>query len=151
MVRSQVALKLRQSHFREKYNETSYIKISAKPKYHNFKVRIEPWMAYRMVQYFIGNCGIPSINTYAQNTKSNRKGWLSLITRRMTGNYEGNSLWIWCSPIQNITRFTWFFNLCHFQRNLSQHFPVIPNCLSTNMSCKAASISHFTCKIPFVV
>ncbi len=46
MVRSRAALNLRQSQFREKYIETSYIKLDAKPKYCNFKVHIEPWMAY---------------------------------------------------------------------------------------------------------
>ncbi len=58
MVRSRAALKLRQSQFREKYIETSYIKLYAKPKYRNFKVRIEPWMAYRTFYYCIEICGI---------------------------------------------------------------------------------------------
>ncbi len=60
MPRSRAALKLRQSQFREKCIETSYIKLYAKPEYHNFKVRIEPWMTYRTVQYYIENCGIDS-------------------------------------------------------------------------------------------
>ncbi len=47
MLHSRAALKLQQSQFRETYTETRYIKLYAKPKYCNFKVRIEPWMAYR--------------------------------------------------------------------------------------------------------
>ncbi len=66
MMRSRAALKLRQSQFREKYIETSYIKLYAKPKNRNFKVRIEPWMvyrtAYRTVQYYVENCDIPNIH-----------------------------------------------------------------------------------------
>ncbi len=60
MVRSRAALKLRQSQFREKYIKTSYIKLYAKPEYRNFKVRIEPWMAYRTGQYYIEDCDIPT-------------------------------------------------------------------------------------------
>ncbi len=58
MVRSRAALKLRQSQFREKYIETSYIKLYAKPKYR--KMNTESWKAYHMVQYYIENCCIPS-------------------------------------------------------------------------------------------
>ncbi len=43
MVRSQAALKLRQSQFRKKYIQTSYIKLYAKLKYCNFKERIEQY------------------------------------------------------------------------------------------------------------
>ncbi len=69
MVRSRAALKLRQSQFREKYFETTYIKLNAKPKYPNFKVRIEPWMAYRTVDY-IENCGNPTTYSFSWHTWS---------------------------------------------------------------------------------
>ncbi len=32
-----------------------------KPKYRNFIVCIEPWMAHRMVQYYLENFGIPNL------------------------------------------------------------------------------------------
>ncbi len=51
MVRSWAALKLRQSQFREKYTETSYIKLYA--------VLIEPWMVYCTLATR-GCCSTPS-------------------------------------------------------------------------------------------
>ncbi len=65
MVRSRAGLKRQRSQFREKCIETSYIKLYAKLKYCNFKVRIELWMVYRTVQYYIENCGVPTIHEFA--------------------------------------------------------------------------------------
>ncbi len=42
------------------YIETNRIELYAKPKYHKFKVRIEPWMVYCTDQCYTEKCGIPT-------------------------------------------------------------------------------------------